>query len=263
MSDKIYMGNDAGKVAVVIGASSGIGQSAAIEIARRGVGIILTYNSNKEGAEQTVQAIENAGGKAVALPLEAGESETFVAFKDAVARQLSDKWQRSTFTYLVNNAGFGQMALIEDTTIELFDKFVNVLFKAPFFITQKLLPMLENGGAIVNVTSNSALPTVVAEGYSVYASAKGALMVLTRYMAKEFSKRGIRVNSIAPGPTKTRFANDAFDKYPEVIAPLAAQTALARLGQPDDIGKVIASVLSDEWGWITAQNIEVSGGFKL
>lgn len=263
MTDKIYKENDAGKVAVIIGGSSGIGQSAAIEIAKRGVGIILTYNSNKDGANETVTAIENAGGKAFALPLDAGQSESFATFRDAVAQELDNKWQRNTFTYLVNNAGFGQMAMFEDTTEELFDRFVNVIFKAPYFITQKLLPMLENGGAIVNVTSNSALPTVVAEGYSAYASAKGGLTVLTRYMAKEFSKCGIRVNAIAPGPTQTRFADDAFEKFPEVIAPIAAQTALGRVGQPDDIGKAIASILSDEWGWITGQNIEVSGGFKL
>ena len=263
MTNKNYPGKDTGKVAVIIGGSSGIGQSAAIEIAKNGVGIILTYNSNKEGADKTVAAIESAGGKAVALALEAGESETFAAFRDAVAQQLEDKWQQNTFTYLVNNAGFGQMALFEDTSEELFDKFIRVIFKAPFFITQKLLPLLQDGGAIVNVTSNSALPTVVAAGYSAYASAKGGLTVLTRYMAKEFSQRGIRVNSIAPGPTQTRFADNAFEKYPEVIAPLAAQTALGRLGQPDDIGKAIASILSDEWGWITGQDIEVSGGFKL
>jgi len=263
MSDKSYKENGVGKIAVIIGGSAGIGQSAAIEIAKRGVGVILTYNTHKDGADRTVATIEKAGGRAAALPLEAGQSETFASFRDAVARELNNKWQRDSFTYLVNNAGFGQMAMFEDTTEELFDKFIRVIFKAPYFITQKLLPMLENGGAIVNVTSNSTLPTVVAEGFSAYASAKGGLTILTRYMAKEFSKRGIRVDSIAPGPTRTRFADDAFERFPEVIAPLAAQTALGRVGEPDDIGKAIASILSDDWGWITGQDIEVSGGFKL
>lgn len=254
---------DTAKVAVITGGSAGIGQSTAIELAKHGVGVILTYNKHKEGAEETVAAIENMGGKAVALQLDTGQSETFSPFKNAVIKELKNKWGRATFTYLVNNAGFGQMALFEDTTEELFDQFVRVILKGTYFVTQNLLPLLENNGAIVNVTSNSALPTVVAEGYSAYATAKGGLTVLTRYMAKEFSKRGIRVNSIAPGPTQTRFADDAFKKFPEVIAPLAEQTALGRVGEPDDIGKAITSLLSDQWAWVTGQDIEVSGGFKM
>ncbi|WP_442340156.1 SDR family NAD(P)-dependent oxidoreductase [Chryseobacterium gossypii] len=251
------------KVAVITGGSAGIGQSTAIELARHGVGVILTYNKHKDGAEETVAAIEDLGGKAVALPLDMERSETFPSFKEAIIQELKNKWGRDTFTYLVNNAGFGQMALFEDTTEELFDQFVRVILKGTYFITQQLLPLLENDGAIVNVTSNSTLPTVVAEGYSAYATAKGGLTVLTRYMAKEFSGRGIRVNSIAPGPTQTRFADDAFKRFPEVIAPLAAQTALGRVGEPDDIGKAIASLLSDQWAWVTGQDIEVSGGFKM
>lgn len=255
--------NDTDNVAVIIGGSAGIGQSAAIEIAKRGIGVILTYNTHKDGADQTVTAIESAGGKVVALPLDVGQSETFASFRDAVARELKNRWQKNTFTYLVNNAGFGEMAMFEDTTEELFDKFIRVILKGPYFITQKLLPMLEDGGAIVNTTSNSALVTGLSEGYSAYASAKGGLIVLSRYMAKELSKRGIRVNSVAPGPTRTRIANDAFEKYPEVIAPIAARTALGRVGEADDLGKVIASLLSEDWGWVTGENIEASGGFNL
>jgi NAD(P)-dependent dehydrogenase (short-subunit alcohol dehydrogenase family) len=254
---------DAVKVAVITGGSAGIGQSTAIELAKRGVGIILTYNKHKDGAEETIATIESMGCKAVALPLDAGQSETFASFRDAVAQELKNKWGRDTFTYLVNNAGFGQMAMFEDTTEELFDKFMRVILKGPYFITQKLLPILEDGGAIVNTTSNSALATGLTEGYSAYASMKGGLAVLTRYMAKEFSKRGIRVNSVAPGSTRTRIANDAFEKYPEAIAPLAAQTALGRIGEADDLGRVIASLLSDDWAWVTGENIEASGGFKM
>ncbi len=140
MTNKKHSENEVGKIAVIIGGSSGIGQNAASEIAKRGIGVILTYNTHKDGANETVAAIENVGGKAVALPLDAGKSETFASFKDAVAQALKDKWERSTFTYLVNNAGFGEMATIEGTSEELFDRLINVNFKAPFFITQKLLP---------------------------------------------------------------------------------------------------------------------------
>ncbi|MFC0506598.1 SDR family NAD(P)-dependent oxidoreductase [Micromonospora costi] len=251
------------RVAIVTGASSGIGQSAAIQIAGRGVGVILTYGRNPAGAHDTVASIEKEGGTAVALPLDVGRSESFPAFRDAVGAALRETWQRDTFDILVNNAGFGQMALFEDTTEELFDRFMRVLLKGPFFLTQTLLPLLTNGGAIVNVTSNAALHSGLEPGYSAYASMKGGLTVLTRYLAKELSPRGVRVNSIAPGATRTRLADDAFERFPEVIPALAAKTALGRVGEPDDIGMVIASLVSEEGQWITAQDIEVSGGLNL
>lgn len=250
-------------IAVVTGASSGIGQSAAIEIARRGSGVILTYAKNPEGAKQTVAEIEALGGTAVALQLDVGRSETFPAFKEAVSQALADTWQADSFTHLVNNAGVAQMSMFEDTTEELFDRLMRVTFRGPYFLTQTLLPMIEDHGAIVNTTSNSAQASGLTPGYSAYGSMKGGLVVLTRYLAKELSVRGIRVNSVAPGPTRTRLGDDAFEKYPEVIAPLAANTALGRVGEPDDIGKVIAFLLSDDAGWITAQDIEVAGGFNL
>jgi NAD(P)-dependent dehydrogenase (short-subunit alcohol dehydrogenase family) len=251
------------KVAIVAGASSGIGQSAAIQIAKRGVGVILTYNGNQAGALDTVAAIEKEGGQAVALPLDVGRSETFPAFREAVVAALRDTWQRETFDHLVNNAGFGRMAMFEDTTEELFDEFMRVLLKGPYFLTQTLLPLLADGGAIVNTTSSSASSAGTEEGYSAYATMKGGLTVLTRYMAKEFSKRGIRVNSIAPGTTRTRIGDDAFARYPELIPAIAANTALGRLGEPDDVGMVIATLVSEESRWITAQNIEASGGYGL
>jgi NAD(P)-dependent dehydrogenase (short-subunit alcohol dehydrogenase family) len=251
------------EIAIVTGASSGIGQSAAVQLAKRGVGVILTYNGNKEGSLETVAAIEQGGGRAVALPLDTGRSETFGEFKDTVAGVLADTWGAGSFRYLVNNAGFGQMAMFEDTTEEVFDTLMRVLLKGPYFLTQKLLPMLEDGGAIVNTTSNSALFSGMEPGYSAYASMKGGLIVLTRYMAKEFSKRGIRVNSVSPGSTRTRIGDNAFEKYPEVIPSLAAKTALGRIGEPDDVGRVIAALLSEECRWITAQDIEASGGYNL
>ena len=250
-------------IALVTGGSSGIGQSAAVQIATHGAGVILTYRRNPDGAKETVAQIEVLGGTAVALPLDVGLSETFPAFKEAVTRALADTWRANSLTWLVNNAGFGQMAMFEDTTEELFDRFMRVILKGPYFLTQTLLPLLEDGGAIVNTTSNSALFSGLEPGYSAYGSMKGGLVVLTRYLAKELSARGIRVNSIAPGSTRTRIADDAFARYPEVIAPIAAKTALGRVGESEDIGKVIAFLLSDQAGWITAQNIEVDGGYKL
>jgi NAD(P)-dependent dehydrogenase (short-subunit alcohol dehydrogenase family) len=258
------MPNTDDKIAVVTGGSSGIGRHAAIRIAERGAGVILTYNTTADGAEETVTTIEGRGGAAVALPLDVGHSETFDDFARRVAGELGGRWQRTSFDYLVNNAGFGQMAMFADTTEELYDRFHRVILKGPFFLTQKLLPLLADGGAIVNTTSNSALPTSVEAGYSAYASMKGGLTVLTRYLAKELSGRGIRVNSIAPGPTRTRMiSDDVVERFPDVIASLVDRTALGRLGDGDDVGKVIAALLSDECAWITGENIEVSGGFNL
>lgn len=251
------------KVAIVTGASSGIGQSAAVQLAKRGTGVILTYGTNRQGALDTVAEIGELGGAAVALPLDVGRSGDFPAFRDSVVTALGETWQRDTFDYLVNNAGFAQMAMFEDTTEELFDKLARVLLKGPYFLTQSLLPLMADGGAIVNTTSNSAMESGMEEGYSAYASMKGGLMVLTRYMAKEFSKRGIRVNAVAPGATRTRLADNAFERFPEVIPAIAAKTALGRVGEPDDIGMVIATLLSEEGRWITAQTIEVAGGYNL
>jgi NAD(P)-dependent dehydrogenase (short-subunit alcohol dehydrogenase family) len=251
------------EIAVVTGGSSGIGRSAAVQLAKRGVGVILTYSGNKEGSLEAVAEIEQGSGRAVALPLDLGRSETFAEFKDTVARVLADTWGADSFHYLVNNAGFARAAMFEDTSEELFDTFMRVLLKGPYFLTQALLPMLADGGAIVNTSSNSALFSGMEPGYSAYASMKGGLVVLTRYLAKELSTRGIRVNSVAPGPTRTRLADDAFAKYPEVIPALAAKTALGRVGEPDDIGMVIAALLSEDCRWITAQNIETSGGYNL
>lgn len=182
------------KVAIITGASSGIGQRAAIRVAERGAGVIVAYHNDQDGARETVSTIEGNGGTAVALQIDVGRSETFPGFARRAADEMRRLWNRTSFDYLVNNAGFGQMAMLEDTTEELFDRFFRVLLKGPYFLTQQLLPMLADGGAIVNTTSNSSLTTGLTPGYSAYATMKGGLTVLTRYMAKELSGRRIRVN---------------------------------------------------------------------
>lgn len=251
------------QVAIVTGASSGIGRSAAVQLAQRGVGVILTYHANQAGALDTVAEIEKGGGQAVALPLDVGDSRTFPVFRERVVAELRETWHRDTVDFLVNNAGVGQMSMFADTSEELFDRLLRTLFKGPYFLTQTLLPVLADGGAIVNVTSSAVATAGLEPGYSAYASMKGGLTVLTRYLAKELSPRGIRVNAVAPGPTRTRLGDDAFERFPEVIPALAAKTALGRLGEPDDVGRAIAALLSPDNAWITAQSIEVSGGYLL
>lgn len=251
------------RVVVVTGASAGIGQGAALEIAKRGVGVVATYHSHPEGAEETVAVIREAGGTAVALPLDIGRSETFPHFTNQLAGVLESQWNTVTIVGLVNNAGFGGGRAFEEMTEEAFDQYYQVLLRGPYFITQALLPLISAGGAIVNVSSSSVRGGDTQDGYSGYAAMKAGLITATRYLAKELAGRGIRVNSIAPGPTRTRLGGDAFEKYPEIIEGLAARTVLGRIGEPADIGKVIAFLLSDDSAWITGEDIQVSGGYAL
>jgi NAD(P)-dependent dehydrogenase (short-subunit alcohol dehydrogenase family) len=247
------------EVAVVTGASSGIGAGTALALARRGVDLVLTYHSNPEGVKQTLEAVRNCGVQAEALQLDIANVGSFGEFRDRLRAVLKDR----SFRYLVHNAGVGKAAPYGGVSQELFEELLGVLFRGPYFLTQTLLPDLADGGAIVHVGSSSTQINCVSEGYSAYASMKGAINVLTLYLAKELSSRGIRVNCVAPGPTRTRLGGDAFAKHPEFIQPLADQTALGRIGESEDIGGVIASLLSPEMGWVTGQILEASGGFRL
>lgn len=246
------------KIVIVTGSSRGIGASTALECARRGMGVVVTYNSNPEKAEEVVNAIAGTGGKAVALKLDISNSCSFPEFRDAVSAQLNAIWGRQTLDFLVNNAGHGLYAPIRDVTEEQFDGLFNVHLKGPFFLTQALLPLIEDDGHVVNVTS--ATSRVAITGVAPYAALKGGLQVLTRYMAKEFGERRIRANSISPGAIRTELGGGLNDEFE---AMLAGQTALGRVGEPDEIGGVIASLLSEENRWINAQNIEVAGGYVI
>jgi NAD(P)-dependent dehydrogenase (short-subunit alcohol dehydrogenase family) len=252
------------KIAIITGGSSGMGAAAAIALAARGVDSIVTFNRNEQGALQVVAEVRKRGAKAASLHLDIGRNDSVAAFRADVASVLETEWRTGAFDYLVNNAGFGRMSLFEDTTEEIYDEFARVILKGPYFVTQGLLPLLVDGGAIVNVASNSATTTGMEAGYSAYASMKGGLIVLTRYMAKEFAKRGIRVNSVSPGPTRTGMIPDeVVNKHPDIIAALVERTAFGRLGESSDIGSVIAALLSDDFRWVTGQDIEASGGYRL
>ncbi|MGA1830636.1 SDR family NAD(P)-dependent oxidoreductase [Rhizobium wenxiniae] len=246
------------KIVIVTGGSRGLGASTAIECAAKGMGVVVTYNSNPAKAEDVVKTIMEIGGKAVALKLDVGDIGAFPAFRDAVASKLQSIFGRGDFDYLVNNAGYGLFNPIATVTEEQFDGLFNVHLKGPFFLTQILLPLMADGGQIINITS--ATTRVATAGVAPYASFKGGLEVLTRYMAKEFGERGIRANSIAPGAIRTELGGGLNGEFE---AMLAGQTALGRVGEPEEVGGVVASLLSSENRWINAQNIEVAGGYII
>jgi NAD(P)-dependent dehydrogenase (short-subunit alcohol dehydrogenase family) len=248
-------------IALVTGGSRGLGKSTALHLAKHGTDVILTYKSGAAEAEATVAEIESMGRRAHALPLDVAKSTTFVEFAIRLRDVLSKNWQRDKVNFLVNNAGIGIHANFADTTEAQFDELVNIHLKGVFFLTQKLLPLLADGGRIVNISSG--LSRFVLPGYSAYAAMKGAIEVLSRYMAKELGPRGIAVNVVAPGAIETDFGGGMVRDDAQVNAMIASQTALGRVGLPDDIGGVIASLLSPENGWINAQRIEASGGMFL
>lgn len=246
------------KVALITGANRGLGRNGALKLAARGTDIILTYRTHADEAQAVVKEIEAMGRRAVALALDVGDTGHFDRFVGQVKEALQQQWQRDSFDYLVNNAGHGHYKPFTDTTEAEFDALVNVHFKGPYFLTQKLLPLINDGGRILNISSG--LTRLVYPGSATYASMKGAMEVLTRYQAKELGARRIRVNILAPGAIETDFGGGRVRDTREINDQIAALTALGRVGLPDDIGDAISAILSDETGWITAQRIEASGG---
>lgn len=248
-------------IAVITGGSRGLGKNMALQAARRGIDVLLTYRSNRKEAEAVVAEIEKSGGRAAALQLDVGVTASFDPFVEQMRAVLKNHWQRERFDFLVNNAGVGAHAAFAETTEAQFDELMNVHLKGPFFLTQKLLPLLADGGRIVNISSG--LARFALPGYAAYAAMKGAIEVLTRYQAKELGRRGIAVNAVAPGAIETDFGGGAVRDNKDLNAFVASQTALGRVGLPDDIGGVVASLLSPENRWINAQRIEASGGMFL
>lgn len=246
------------RIAIVTGSSRGLGRNTALNIARQGSDIVITYHSQAEAALTVVAEIEALGRKAVALQLDAGNVATFASFVQRVRQALRETWQRESFDHLVNNAGHGDMASIAETTEAQFDALVNVHFKGVFFLTQALLPLMADGGRIVNISSG--LTRVSYPGFSAYAAVKGAVEVLSLYMAKELGSRGIAVNTVAPGAIETDFLGGAVRDMPDLNRVFADMTALGRVGVTDDIGPMIASLLGEQNRWVNAQRIEVSGG---
>ena len=245
-------------IAIITAGSRGLGRSTALQCAARGSGVILTYNSHPEGADNVVRSIEATGGKAVALRLDVSDAASFAGFAQAVTAALAETWGRSDFDHLVNNAGYGLFKSIATVSEAEFDGLFAVHLKGPFFLTQALLPLMADGGAIVNLTS--ATTRVATAGVAPYAAFKGGLEVLTRYMAKEFGERRIRANAVSPGPIRTELGGGLNDEFEAL---LAGQTALGRVGEPDDVGRVVAGLLSGDSGWINAQTIEVAGGYVV
>lgn len=248
-------------IALITGGSRGLGRNTALKLAAYGSDVILTYRSNRVEAEAVVAAIQAQGRRAIALQLDVGDSRSFDAFAVQVRDALVTHWQRDRFDHLINNAGIGTHAALADTSEAQFDELVSIQFKGVFFLTQKLLPLIADGGRIVNVSTG--LTRFALPGYGAYASMKGAIEVLTKYMAKELGPRGIAVNVVAPGAIETDFGGGTVRDDAQVNAYIASQTALGRVGQPDDIGGVFASLLSPDNRWINAQRIEASGGMFL
>jgi NAD(P)-dependent dehydrogenase (short-subunit alcohol dehydrogenase family) len=249
------------KIALVTGGSRGLGKNMALNLAKKGLDVILTYNSKKEEALNVVSEIEKLGQKAAAIQLNVADSKTFDSFFTKIKTVLKDTFQKEQFDFLINNAGVGYHASFTETTEEAFDNLANIHFKAPFFLSQKALAVMADGGGIVNISTGLARFSL--PGYAAYASMKGAMETLTKYQAKELGSRKIRVNIVAPGAIETDFSGGAVRDNKELNNYIASATALGRAGLPDDIGSVVAFLCTDDAKWITAQRIEVSGGQML
>lgn len=249
------------KIALVTGGSRGLGRNMALSLAHKGIDVILTYRTNKAEAQKTVQEIEAAGQKAAALQLDLIQFHSLDNFVTEVKNTLAQNWNVHSLDFLINNGGIGAIIPFLETNEEVFDNLMHVHFKSVFFLTQKLVPFMNKGGCIINIstaTTRYCLP-----GYSVYAPVKAALEVFTRYLAKELGTKGIRANAVAPGPVETDFNNGVIRDNPQLNERLRGMTALERVGQVDDIGGVVAFLCTEEGRWINGQRIEVSGGISL
>lgn len=249
------------KIALITGGSRGLGKNTALAMAKQGMDVVLTYQSKQAAAQAVVDEIVALGRKTVALQLDVAQVKTFDAFAQTLKQALQTHFQAEKFDFLVNNAGTGLTAPFAETTEQIFDDMVNIHLKSTFFVTQKLLPLINDGGRIINISSGLARFTL--PGYSAYAAMKGGIEVLTRYMAKELGARQIAVNTVAPGAIETDFGQGLVRDNKEVNAYIASQTALGRVGVPDDIGPMIASLLSENNRWVNAQRIEASGGMLI
>ncbi|KLT69271.1 SDR family oxidoreductase [Flavobacterium sp. ABG] len=249
------------KIALVTGGSRGLGKNMALAIAKKGIDVILTYNSKKEEAETTVKEIESLGQKAVAIQLNISKSDTFDSFLGEVQTALKDTFHTDKFDFLVNNAGIGIHKPYIETTEADFDELSNIQFKGPFFLTQKALARMNDGGGIVNISTGLARFSF--PGYAAYAAMKGAMETLTKYQAKELGTRKIKVNIVAPGAIETDFGHGAVRDNEQLNQHIASLTALGRVGLPDDIGGVVAFLCTEDARWVNAQRIEVSGGMNL
>jgi len=249
------------KIALVTGGSRGLGKNAALKIAAKGIGVIITYQSKKEEAEETVEEIKKLGVAAAALQLNVGDTRTFDTFFSDFKAVLKTVFNAEKFEFLINNAGIGVHASFAETTEEQFDTLVNIQFKGVFFLTQKALSLLNDGSGIINISTG--LARFATPGYAAYASMKGAMETLTKYQAKELGARGIRSNIVAPGAIETDFGGGAVRDNEQLNAAIASNTALGRVGLPDDIGGVVAFLCTEDARWINAQRIEASGGMFL
>ncbi|WP_110971803.1 SDR family NAD(P)-dependent oxidoreductase [Pseudomonas huaxiensis] len=249
------------KIALITGASRGLGKNAALHLAAQGFDIIGTYHSKAGEAQTLVTTLEQSGTRAAMLQLDVGNSASFETFAGALSETLKRDFGRDQIDVLVNNAGIGINAPFAETSEAQFDQLLNIQLKGPFFLTQRLLPLIADQGRIINVSTG--LTRFALPGYAAYAAMKGAMEVLTRYQAKELGQRGIRVNILAPGAIETDFGGGAVRDNSDVNAFVASNTALGRVGLPDDIGAAIALLASDAAGWVTGQRLEVSGGMFL